>query len=65
VKIPGRWLRRFHAYATLVWLGLVVPTVLVWRESVFWVAVMSVWANVASHFGAWQAARAEEAAGDG
>jgi hypothetical protein len=49
--------------ATCVWLALVVPTVLWWRESILWVALMSVWANVAAHFSAWQAARAEAAAG--
>lgn len=62
MRIPVRHLRRFHAVATLLWLALVVPTVWWWRESVPWVAAMSVWANVASHFGAWQGARAEDAA---
>jgi hypothetical protein len=60
--IPARWLRRFHAVATVVWLLLVVPSVIWWRDSVPWVVAMSVWANVASHFGAWQASRAEDAA---
>lgn len=56
-------LRGFHGWATVAWLLLVVPTVLWLRESVFWVALMSVWANVVSHWGAWQASRAEIAAG--
>lgn len=55
-------LATFHMWATLVWLALITPTLLWWRESILWVALMSVWANVASHFGAWQAARAEVAA---
>jgi hypothetical protein len=58
---PAR-LRRINAIATLAWLAAVVPTVLWWRESILWVALMSVWANVASHYTAWQAARAECAA---
>lgn len=64
MSIPVRYLRRFHAVATLVWLALVIPTVLIWRNSVFWVALISVYANVVSHASAWQGARAEDAAGD-
>jgi hypothetical protein len=63
MHIPVRYLCRFHAAATLVWLALVVPSLLWWRDSILWVVLMSAWANVASHFSAWQAARAEDAAG--
>lgn len=52
---------RFHLYATLLWAGLAVPTLLWWRESIFWVALMSLYANVVGHWSAYQAARAEEA----
>jgi hypothetical protein len=62
-SIPVAWLRRFHAGMTMVWLVLAVPSVLWWKDSILWVIVLSVWANVASHFGAWQGARAEDAAG--
>lgn len=55
----SRWLRRFHGVATLIWMALVIPTLLLWSESILWVALMSVWANVASHFAAWQASRTE------
>jgi hypothetical protein len=60
--IPVRYLRRVHAVLTVVWLLLVIPTVVWWHSSILWVALMSVWANVASHFSGWQAARAEDAA---
>lgn len=40
----------------------VVPTLLWWRESILWIAFMSLWANVVGHWSAYQAARAEEAA---
>lgn len=65
MRRPGDLLRdprvtgRFHACATFAWLVLVVPTLLLWRDSVLWVALMSVWANVAGHWSAWQATRAE------
>lgn len=48
-----------HLALTGVWAGLITPTLLWWRESVLWVALMSLWANVASHFAAWQTASAE------
>lgn len=63
--IPVRYLRSVHGSLTLVWLGLVVPTVIWWRESVFWISLMSIYAIVVSHAGAWQAARAEDAADNG
>jgi hypothetical protein len=54
-----RVLRRIHGVLTLVWMALIVPTLIWWRESVLWVALMSIWANIASHWAAWQASRAE------
>lgn len=60
MTIPPRALKRFHGAMTLAWAVLVLPTVLWWRESILWVALMSVWANLASHFAAYQATRAEE-----
>lgn len=52
--------RQFHLGATVVWGLAIVPTLMWWHSSVLWVALMSVWANVASHFAAWQATRIEE-----
>lgn len=49
---------------TGVWVLLIVPTVIFWKDSILWVAMMSVWANVISHGTAWQAARAEKAANE-
>lgn len=62
MKIPVRHLRAFHAWMTVLWLILAVPSLLWWKNSILWVILLSVWANVASHFGAWQSARAEDAA---
>lgn len=55
-------LRRFHAVMVGVWVALIVPSLLWWSESVLWVICISLWANVATHWGAWQASRAETAA---
>jgi hypothetical protein len=50
-----------HTALTLVWAALVLPTLFWWRESVMWVALMSLWANIASHWAAREAAKAKEA----
>lgn len=54
-------LRRFHALATIAWAVLLLPSLLWWKDSLLWIVLMSVWANLAGHFAAWQAARAEDA----
>lgn len=60
-----RTLARFHLWAMFIWALLGVPTVIWWKQSILWVAFMSLWANVASHFSAWDGARAEAAADNG
>lgn len=62
MKISSTQLRRFHATATIVWSILLIPSLIWWKDSILWVILLSVWANIASHGGAWSAARAEGAA---
>lgn len=50
---------RFHATATLLWFCLIWPSVTWWSESIKWVVLMSVWANLAGHWSGFQAAHAE------
>lgn len=50
----------FHLCMTILWALLIVPTVIWWKQSILWVAIMSVWANLAAHFSAYQGARAEK-----
>lgn len=52
---------RVHLILTAVWATLAIPTLLWWRESILWIAFMSLYANVAGHWSAYQAARAEDA----
>jgi uncharacterized membrane protein len=65
-----KWLRgaTIHLVLGLVWVVLLVPTVLAWKDSILWVAFMSLYANVAGHWSAYQAARTErevKTSGDG
>lgn len=53
-----------HLTLSVVWGVLLVPTLLWWRDSVLWVAVMSLYANLVGHWSAYQAARAEEKVDD-
>lgn len=55
---------RLHAMMTVIWVMLTIPTLLWWRTSILWVLIMSLWANASTHWGAWQAARAEQAQRD-
>ena len=48
-----------HKYITILWIVLIIPSLVWWRDSVPWLVFMSVWANVASHWSSWQGARAE------
>lgn len=54
--------RRVHLVMTWVWVGLAVPTLLWWRDSVLFVALISLYANFVGHLSCYQASRAEEAA---
>lgn len=58
--MSGRNWKRIHWLCAFTWLTLAIPTILWWRDSIMWVAFMSLYANVASHFAAAQAAHVEE-----
>lgn len=44
----ARWLRRFHLLMMTVWLGLSIPGILWWRESILFVIILSLYANFVS-----------------
>lgn len=55
-------LKQFHLAMTVGWAVMLVPTLLWWKESILWVATMSLYANVVGHWSAYQASRAEKEA---
>jgi hypothetical protein len=57
-------MRKFHLCMMLAWATLALPTVLWWRDSILWVAFMSLYANFIGHWSAYQGARAEKSNGD-
>lgn len=52
--------KRIHWTLTVVWALLLIPTLTLWRNSVWWIAAMSLYANVAGHWSAAQASEADE-----
>lgn len=55
-------MKRLHAVLTIAWLVFTIPVLLIpgWKDSVALLVFISIYANVAGHWSAWQAARAEE-----
>jgi hypothetical protein len=60
---PGS-LARFHFVMMILWALLAIPTVVLWKQSILWVAFMSLYANFVGHFSGWDAARAEKLAAE-
>lgn len=54
------FLVKFNGWATLIWLVLLIPSILLWSQSILWIVAMSVWANVAGHWSSYVAARAAQ-----
>jgi hypothetical protein len=54
--------RQVHLFAAIVWVLLIIPTLIWWRDSILWVAFMSLYAIVVSHWSAYEAAKAKDIA---
>ena len=60
-----KWLRENHdLLESICWVVLGIPTVIWWKESVLWVAIMSLYANSKGAQTAWKAEKAKRAAKD-
>lgn len=56
-----RWALRYrHLILAGVWAVLILPTIVWWRDSVLWVAFLSLYANIASEVAAHHALQAEK-----
>lgn len=47
---------------SFLWLILAIPSVIWWKDSVLWVIIISIYANIVGHLSGYTAARADEAA---
>lgn len=51
--------KKVHGWAVFFWLGMAVPSMLLWSQSVPYLVGISVYAVVTGHWGGYQAASAE------
>lgn len=58
-KRTSQIMKRVNLTLVFVWILMGIPTVLWWKESVLWVAIMSLYANIVGHWSAFQGSRAE------
>ncbi len=49
-----------HKILTIVWVLMLVPTLVWWSNSLTWVLMISIYANIVSHWGAYEAAKGKE-----
>lgn len=64
MKITPRQIKKLHLGAAIVWGLLAIPSVIWWKESVLWVIIISIYANIVGHLSGYTAARADEASED-
>ena len=46
------WHRNHHLWEAILWVVLAIPTLIWWKESILWVALMSIYANFKTAIGA-------------
>lgn len=55
-------IKRCHLGAAIMWFVLAIPSVIWWKDSVLWVIIISIYANIVGHLSGYSAARADQAA---
>jgi len=60
VQGDAKFMRRVNGWLTLFWIAMIPVSIeMGWLRSVAYVSALSLWALVAGHWAAWQAARVE------
>lgn len=62
MKLTPVFIKRCHLVAAVMWVGLAIPSVIWWKDSVLWVILISIYANIVGHLSGYSAARADQAA---
>ena len=62
MKLTPKLIKKMHLAAAVLWVLLAIPSVIWWKNSVLWVIIISIYANLVGHLSGYTAARADEAA---
>ncbi|EIY5225145.1 MULTISPECIES: hypothetical protein [Klebsiella] len=62
MKLTPLFIKRCHLVAAVMWVGLAIPSLIWWKDSVLWVILISIYANIVGHLSGYSAARADQAA---
>lgn len=62
MKLTPVFIKRCHLVAAVMWVGLAIPSLIWWKDSVLWVILISIYANIVCHLSGYSAARADQAA---
>ena len=62
MKLTPVFIMRCHLVAAVMWVGLAIPSLIWWKDSVLWVILISIYANIVGHLSGYSAARADQAA---
>ncbi|MGK1611005.1 hypothetical protein ACRE9X_05970 [Klebsiella pneumoniae] len=62
MKLTPVFIKRCHLVAAVMWVGLAIPSLIWWKDSVLWVILISIYANIVGHISGYSAARADQAA---
>ncbi|WP_218812044.1 hypothetical protein [Klebsiella quasipneumoniae] len=62
MKLTPVFIKRCHLVAAIMWVGLAIPSLIWWKDSVLWVILISIYANIVGHLSGYSAARADQAA---
>ena len=62
MKLTPVFIKRCHLVAAVMWVGLAIPSLIWWKDSVLWVIRISIYANIVGHLSGYSAARADQAA---
>ena len=62
MKLTTVFIKRCHLVAAVMWVGLAIPSLIWWKDSVLWVILISIYANIVGHLSGYSAARADQAA---
>ncbi|EPY4628663.1 hypothetical protein [Klebsiella quasipneumoniae] len=62
MKLTPVFIKRCHLVAAVMWVALAIPSLIWWKDSVLWVILISIYANIVGHLSGYSAARADQAA---